>query len=253
MFNFLRLPERTDKPRQDGLTILIDNGYGTSFYEDIIQSHAHLIDYIKFGWGTAYITKDIVHKIKLAKEANIKVFFGGTFFEKVYVQNALQAYLNILMTYDIDTLEISNGTIPMSNKEKCQVIKQLAPEFTIFSEVGYKDVERSEALSTKEWIEYIYEDIDAGADKVLTETRESGRGGICKQNGEVKTDCIEKILAADIDADKLIFEAPNKSLQEYFIKLVGANVNLANIAFQDIISVETLRLGLRADTLMTFE
>jgi len=253
MINFLNLPERPQKPRSYGLSILIDNGYATHFYEDIIKSHGHLIDYIKFGWATSYITKDIVRKINFAKDAGIEVFFGGTFFEKVIVQDKLNDYLKLLETYKISVLEVSNGTIPLSNKDKCAYIKRLANHFKVLSEVGYKDCEQSNQLTNQQWIDYIQEDLSAGAHKVITETRESGSAGICDNNGELKNDIIHDILNAAIDPKDLIFEAPSKKLQEYFIKLIGPNVNLANIAFLDIIPLETLRLGLRSDTLMTFE
>tara|TARA_B100000989_G_scaffold298818_1_gene290198 strand:- start:36586 stop:37365 length:780 start_codon:yes stop_codon:yes gene_type:complete len=253
MFDFLELPSRDIKPRSKGLTVLIDNGYSTEFYQDVIISHGQLIDYIKFGWCTSYITRDFDKKIQLAKDAGIDVFLGGTFFEKAYSQKKLDNLLKVIDSYAITTIEISNGTIPISNQEKASVIQQLAGDYQVFSEVGYKECQSSEQLTAAEWIEYIKEDLNAGAVKVITEARESGKSGLCDAEGNLKTDFIDDILMSGITSEQLIFEAPNKALQHYFIALIGSNVNLANIAFQDIIPLETLRLGLRSDTLLQFD
>lgn len=252
MANFLDLPERQIKPRTNGITILIDNGVSTNFFKDVVASHGHLIDFIKFGWCTAYVTKDIEEKVESAKQGNIKVFFGGTFFEKALYQNKLAEYTSFAKNLNMEYIEISNGTLDITNSEKAKHISSFSKQFNVFSEVGYKDVERSQELTPAEWVKFIREDLDAGAYKVITESRESGTSGICRSNGELRYGLIGEILGSGIDVNKLIFEAPKKALQLYFLSHVGFDVNLANIAFSDVIGLETLRLGLRGDTLLDF-
>jgi phosphosulfolactate synthase len=252
MKNFLDLPTRQVKPRQQGLTCLIDNGYPLNYFKDVVQSHSNLIDYIKFGWCTAYITESIENKIALARDNNIEVFLGGTFFEKAFLQNKLEQFICYVKDLGCRIIEISNGTIDMDNNQKAMFIRDFAPEFQVFSEVGYKDSTRSELLHPAKWIEFIKEDLEAGASYVITEARESGASGICRSNGELRYGLIEEIIHAGLDLNSLIFEAPKKALQIYFIKHVGHEVNLANIAFDDVISLETIRLGLRADTLQDY-
>ncbi len=253
MDKFLNLPSHENKPRQKGLTILIDNGSPLGYFSDVLKSHGQYIDYIKFGWGTAYITQDIEQKIEQAHQNEVKVFFGGTFFEKAWVQKKMDPFLKTVKQLGCDVIEISNGTIDMDNKEKAMIIADLAPEFTIFSEVGYKEQLKSQELHPAKWIEYINEDLEAGATKVITEARESGQSGICRSNGELRFGLIEEIIHSGIDLNRLIFEAPNKSLQTYFIEHISHEVNLANIPFDHVIPLETLRLGLRSDTLGLFD
>jgi phosphosulfolactate synthase len=249
----LSLPERTEKPRKTGLTIVIDRGLPTAYFQDIIRSYGHLIDLVKLGWGTALITADLQEKVKFAHRHDVPVFFGGTFFEKAFLQGELENYTQLCRELDIRYVEISNGSVALTNREKARYISRFAAEFTVLSEVGYKDQERSRELAPKSWIEFIREDLAAGATKVITEARESGKSGICRENGELRYGLIVEILNSGISADDLIFEAPNKELQLYFIRKLGANVNFANIAGDDVISLETLRLGLRSDTLELFE
>ena len=250
---FLNLPLRQLNPRTKGLTYLIDSGYPLAFYRDVIKSYGSFIDGIKFGWGTAYITKDINEKILLAKEIELSTFVGGTFFEKAFIQNKLDDFLTFISDLGCSCIEVSNGTINMSNREKANIISELSKDFQIISEVGYKDISRSEMMHPAQWIEYIQEDLQAGAVKVITEARETGSSGVCRSNGELRYGLIEEILQSGIDVNDLIFEAPNKKLQTYFIEHIGPNVNLANIPFMDALSLETLRLGLRADTLFIEE
>lgn len=249
----LKLPERTEKPRKTGLTIIIDRGLPTAYFQDVIRSYGHLIDMVKLGWGTALVTADLREKVQFAHHNNVAVFFGGTFFEKAFLQGKLKNYMQLCRELDIRYVEISNGSVALSNREKAEYISRFATEFTVLSEVGYKDQERSRELAPKSWIEFILEDLDAGATKVITEARESGKSGICRENGELRYGLITEILNSGISADNLIFEAPNKELQVYFIRKLGANVNFANIVPDDVISLETLRLGLRSDTLELFE
>lgn len=250
---FLDLPKRTKKPRTQGLTSLLDSGVPTGHFEDVVKSHTSSIDFVKFGWGTSLVTKDIHRKIDVLQEVGISYFFGGTFFEKSVVQGKLKNFVAFCKMHRAQYVEISNGVIDLSNDQKCKYISELSSEFRIFSEVGYKDSERSLSLSPSRWIEYMCQDLESGAEKVITEARESGRSGICRPNGELRVGLISEILESDLDHEKIIFESPTKSLQCHFIMKVGPNVNLANIGFHDVVSLETLRLGLRGDTLLHFE
>lgn len=251
--NFLDLPEREQIPRDNGLNILIDNGLATQYFCDVISSHSLLIDTVKFGWGTALITKDLEKKIAHLQRNNIRYFFGGTLFEKALVQNKVDEFHQFCLDHKVNHVEISNGTISLSNKEKARYIKEFSKTFNVLSEVGSKDDIKSQQMHPQKWIEYMHEDLEAGASKVITEARESGKSGICRSNGELRYGLIEAILDSNLQLNNIIFEAPNKSLQTYFIQKIGCNVNLANLAFNDIIALETLRLGLRSDTLETFE
>ncbi|HEX6818383.1 MAG TPA: phosphosulfolactate synthase [Ktedonobacterales bacterium] len=246
----LMLPERTSKPRSRGLTIVLDNGVPTAYFEDMIASMGRFVDLVKFGWGTALVTDQIERKINCLHEHGVDFFFGGTLFEKFYSQRKVDAYYDYCASHGTRYVEISNGTVNLDNADKARFITQFSREFSVLSEVGYKDSDRSLNLSPSRWIEYIEEDLSAGAFKVITEARESGTSGICRPDGEVRYGLIEEIISSHVDSDDIIFEAPNKSLQTYFIKRLGANVNLANIALQDAIPLETLRLGLRSDTLL---
>jgi phosphosulfolactate synthase len=249
----LALPERTTKPRTRGLSIVIDNGIPLTYFQDVMESMGSLVDLVKFGWGTSIVSDTLERKIACLQHHQIDYFFGGTLFEKYLSQHLLDAYVDYCKQHGCRYVEISNGTIALSNEEKARLIADFAQEFHVLSEVGYKDSERSLHLHPAQWITYIRQDLAAGAERVITEARESGTSGICRSDGELRYGLIEEILSTDIDPNKLVFEAPNKSLQTYFIQRLGSNVNLANIPIHDIIPLETLRLGLRSDTLLAFE
>lgn len=249
----LELPQRSAKPRSTGLTMVIDGGAPTGYFLDAMHSTAPLIDVVKFGWGTALVTPGLADKLACLRELGIRYYFGGTLFEKFVAQDRFEAYLDFVRAAGADTVEISNGTIPLSNTGKAAYIRKCADEFDVLSEVGFKDADRSQRLSPSQWVDCINEDLEAGSSMVITEARESGRSGICRPDGELRWGLIEDILVSGIDSDRLLFEAPNKALQTHFITRVGANVNLGNIPLDDVIGVETLRLGLRADTLLHFE
>jgi phosphosulfolactate synthase len=249
----LSLPPRTRKPRASGLTIVIDNGAPTRYLEDVIASASDQIDMVKFGWGTALVTADLESKIASLRAHGVEYYFGGTLFEKYYSQGKVDAFRALCLRHGCRVVEISDGTIEVSKSEKARCISQFARDFTVLSEVGYKDSERSQHLHPARWIEYMRADLEHGAQYVITEARESGTSGICRPDGELRFGLIEEILASDVRANRIIFEAPNKSLQTYFIKRVGPDVNLANIALSDPIALETLRLGLRSDTLLALD
>jgi phosphosulfolactate synthase len=249
----LRLPRRAAKPRQTGLTMVIDGGLPLSHFRDLVLSHGEYIDYVKFGWGTAVVTNVLPAKIDILQGAGIDFYFGGTLFEKYVAQDRFDDFRAFCERYGCHHVEVSNGTIDISNTEKAGYIRKLAPDFTVVSEVGFKDPDRSEQLPPSAWVAAIREDLDAGASLVTLEARESGRSGICRPNGELRFGLIEDVLGAGIGADRLLFEAPSTALQAYFVKRLGPDVNLGNVPESAVISVETLRLGLRADTLDAFE
>ncbi|MFC3040451.1 phosphosulfolactate synthase [Virgibacillus xinjiangensis] len=244
----LKLPFREAKPRNAGMTIVIDNGASIQSFKDVVNSFHMYIDMVKFGWGTSLVTDFLDNKIEFLKDNNIGFFFGGTLFEKFLSQDKIDQYYEYCRHYGCTHVEISNGTILLSNKDKARFITDFSRDFTVFSEVGNKDPRTAAAQSSAEWLACIHEDMEAGADKVITEARESGTSGLCGSDGEVRDDVLGGIETSRIPMEKLIFEAPTKKMQSLFINRIGPHVNLANIALSDVISLETLRLGLRSDT-----
>jgi phosphosulfolactate synthase len=249
----LTLPNRSAKPRTTGITMMVDGGLPTAHFQDVIESGGEFLDFVKFGWGTALVTKDLCRKISVLREHGIDFYFGGTLFEKFVLQDRLDDFRDLCLSHSARYVEVSNGTIDLTNFEKSGYIRKLADEFEVISEVGFKDSERSENLSPSKWIECIEEDTEAGAVLVTLEARESGKSGICRPNGELRFGLIEELLESKVNVESLLFEAPTTELQNYFVKRVGTNVNLGNIATTALIGLETIRLGLRADTLLTFE
>jgi phosphosulfolactate synthase len=249
----LTLPERAVKPRTSGLTMVIDGGVPLGQFTDLVELGAEYIDFIKFGWGTSVVTNCLREKIAVLDSHGIEFYFGGTLFEKFALQGRFDDYRRLLEEYSCRHVEVSNGTIEMPNAEKAGYIRKLAPDFSIVSEVGFKDPGRSEMLPPSEWVASIKEDIEAGASIVTLEARESGTSGIVRPNGELRYGLIEDVLHAGIGIDTLLFEAPNTALQTHMITRIGPNVNLGNVPATGVISLETLRLGLRSDTLTAFE
>ena len=249
----LQLPERPSKPRSTGITMVVDGGLPTRYFRDVVESGAEFLDFVKFGWGTALVTKDLSEKIAILQNIGVHFYFGGTLFEKFVLQNRLDDFRELCQSFSCQFVEVSNGTIDLSNPEKAGYIRKLSDEFQVISEVGFKDGERSENLPPSRWIECIHEDLDAGAFLVTLEARESGRSGICRPNGELRFGLIEELLSSGINQEILLFEAPSSELQNYFVKRVGPDVNLGNVAATSVIGLETIRLGLRADTLCCFE
>ncbi|HEY1820894.1 MAG TPA: phosphosulfolactate synthase [Trebonia sp.] len=249
----LTLPKRAVKPRTSGLTMVIDGGVPLGQFTDLVELGAEYIDFIKFGWGTSVVTNCLREKIAVLDSYGIEFYFGGTLFEKFALQGRFDDYRRLLEEYSCRHVEVSNGTIEMPNAEKAGYIRKLAPDFSIVSEVGFKDPGRSEMLPPSEWVASIKEDIEAGASIVTLEARESGTSGIVRPNGELRYGLIEDVLNAGIGIDTLLFEAPNTALQTHMITRIGPDVNLGNVPATGVISLETLRLGLRSDTLTAFE
>lgn len=250
---FLDLPRRDAKPRSSGLTMAIDNGIPHRAFTDAIQSSAEYIDVVKFGWGTALVSPDIEQKLEFLASANIGYYFGGTLFEKFVHQGRFESFMTLCRLCDCRYVEISNGTIDISPQDKARYIARCAEEFVVLSEVGFKDSRRSSEWTADQLVQAARSDLRAGASVVITEARESGRSGICRPDGTPREDLVDALLESGIDTEQILFEAPTKDLQTHFIKLLGPNVNLGNISPSDVIGLETLRLGLRADTLLHFE
>ena len=251
--NFLDTPKRSDRPREHGLTSLIDNGVPTRYFVDVIESNAHLIDAVKFGWGTALVTKDLEKKIECLAEHEVKYYFGGTLFEKALSQKKLDAFYKFLKQHNCEIMEVSDGTLHIPSKDKARHIADFSKEFYVLSEVGKKDVEQADNMPISQWVDEILADLFAGARKVILESRESGKSGICDSSGKLRKDLVASISNSDFRLADAIWEAPNKTLQAELITSLGPNVNLGNIAFGDVIGLETLRLGIRSDTFSLFD
>lgn len=249
----LRLPRRAVKPREAGLTMVIDGGLPLGLFADLVSLGAEYIDYVKFGWGTALVTGVLRDKISILRGHDIEFYFGGTLFEKYVLQDRFEDYRKFCASHSCSHVEVSNGTIEMSNPEKAGYIRKLAMDFTVVSEVGFKDPDRSQQLPPSAWVEYIHQDLDAGSSLVTLEARESGRSGICRPDGALRYGLVEDVLSSGISEQRLLFEAPNTALQAHLITRIGPDVNLGNVPADGVIGLETLRLGLRADTLTAFE
>jgi phosphosulfolactate synthase len=243
------IPSRTDKPRNQGITMMMDKGLGLRETEDFIEASAHLTDIVKFGFGTSYVTKDFEAKIKLYKSAGIRPYLGGTLFEAFYARGCYDDYMRVLDKYNLDLVEISDGSIIIPHKEKCKIIKQMSKYRTVLSEVGSKD--SGIMISPAKWVNSMKAELDAGSWKVIAEGREAGNVGVFRPNGTAHTMLINRIVAK-VAPESILWEAPQKNQQVWFIKLFGAEVNLGNIGPNDIIPLECLRLGLRGDTFFDF-
>jgi phosphosulfolactate synthase len=248
-FKLKQIPDRITKPRDNGITMVMDKGLGLHEIENFLSVCSNSVDIVKLGFGTAYVTQNLQQKIKLYKEANIKVYFGGTLFEAFIVRNQFDDYLKMLEKFGLEHAEVSDGSIEMPHEIKLSYINKLSKHVTVLSEVGSKDVEK--IIPPYQWIELMKSELKAGAWKVIAEAREAGNVGVYRSSGEVREGLVQEILTK-IPEEKIIWEAPQKAQQTYFIKLVGANVNLGNIAPNEVIPLETLRLGLRSDTFTFF-
>ncbi len=233
--------------------MIIDKGLPSRQFADVVESFRDHVDFIKFGWGTSMVTKHFQRKLDVLREAGVDFYLGGTLFEKYIIQDRFDEFRSLCQSFGCRYVEVSNGTIDLENDDKADYVKRLSDDFWVISEVGFKDATRSDVMAPRQWISNIRADLDAGAVLVTLETREAGRGGICRSNGELRYGLIEEILASDIPHERLLFEAPSVDLQSYFIQRVGTDVNLGNIAVSDIIPLETIRLGLRSETLLYFE
>lgn len=243
------IPQRSEKPRNKGVTMMMDKGLSLLDVESFIQANASLTDIVKFGFGTAYVTNDLEKKLQMYREAGIRPYFGGTLFEVFYARNKVEDYLRLLDKFQMDLVEISDGSIIINHDEKCELIRRMAKDRTVLSEVGSKD--SGILISPARWIKMMSKELEAGSWKVIAEGREAGNVGVFRPNGTAHTFLINKIIAK-VKPEDILWEAPIKNQQVWFIKLFGAEVNLGNIAPNDMIPLECLRLGLRGDTFFEF-
>jgi phosphosulfolactate synthase len=243
---WLDLPARSPKPRLRGLTHVIDKGLNLREIEGLFDTAGAYVDVVKLGWGTSYVTNNLEKKIALYRSFGTPVVCGGTLFEAAAARDRLEDYKRWLVEQRFAHVEISDGTIDLPRERKLELIADFARDFTVLSEVGSKDADV--VYAPYQWVEWIKEDLGAGAWKVITEGRESGTAGIYRPTGEMRTGLVDEI-AHEIDVGELIFEAPVKAAQAWFVRQFGPEVNLGNIPPEEVIPLETLRLGLRGDTL----
>lgn len=248
-YTLTQLPERTAKPRQSGLTMVMDKGLSLREVEDFLSTSAQHADIIKLGWATSFVTPNLKQKIAIYQDAGLPVYFGGTLFEAFVVRNQFDEYRKLLDEFNLGYAEVSDGSIDMKQDDKCEYIRQLATQVTVLSEVGSKD--ESKIIPPYKWIQLMKSELEAGAWKVIGEAREGGTVGLFRASGEVRQGLVEEILT-QIPAEDILWEAPQKEQQVWFVKLLGANVNVGNIAPSEVIPLETIRLGLRGDTFTHF-
>jgi len=235
-----------ETPAHNGLTHVIDKGLGSRGWEDVLETSGPFIDIVKLGWGTAYVTQNLGRKLEVLRSAGKPVVIGGTFLEAVLVQDKVDEYKSWLSELGLHHVEVSDGVIDLPRERKLELIADLARDFTVLSEVGSKDADI--VFAPYQWVEWIKEELAAGAWKVITEGREGGTAGIYRPTGEMRTGLVDEIVH-EVPVDDLVFEAPTKSSQAWFVKHFGSSVNLGNIPPDEVIALETLRLGLRGDTL----
>ena len=244
-YKLTQLPERTTKPRKFGLTMVMDKGLCLEEARNLVSGAGPHIDIIKLGFGTSYVTPNLREKIELYQAAGIPVYFGGTLFEAFLIRNQFNEYIALCKDFDITHMEVSDGSITIPHAEKCGYIEKLTKHGTVLSEVGSKDA--THIIPPYKWIEQMKAELEAGSSYVIAEAREAGNVGIYRGTGEVREGLVQEILT-QIDGEKILWEAPQKAQQLYFLELVGCNANLGNIAPTEVIPLETMRIGLRGDT-----
>ena len=248
-YTLTQIPDRTAKPRQSGLTMVMDKGLSLREVEDFLSTSTEYADIVKLGWATSFVTPNLTEKLAIYRNAGVPVYFGGTLFEAFIVRNQFNDYRRLLDKYGMEYAEVSDGSIDMVQDDKCEYIRQLATQVTVLSEVGSKD--EAKIIPPYKWIQLMQSELQAGAWKVIGEAREGGTVGLFRSSGEVRQGLVEEILT-QVPFESILWEAPQKEQQVWFVKLLGANVNLGNIAPHEVIPLETIRLGLRGDTFTQF-
>ena len=248
-FNLSQIPERTTQPRTNGITMVMDKGLSIQEAENFMSVAGPHVDVVKLGFGTAFVTPNLRGKLDIYSKYNVPVYFGGTLFEAFLIRNQFDDYISMCKDYGITTVEVSDGSIIIPHAEKCGYIEKLTKHFTVYSEVGSKDA--AHIIPPYKWIELMSAELSAGATYVIAEAREAGNVGIYRGSGEVREGLVQEILT-QIPAEKILWEAPQKAQQLYFLELVGCNVNLGNIAPAEMIALEAMRIGLRGDTFMFY-
>ncbi|MFT4662958.1 MAG: phosphosulfolactate synthase [Patiriisocius sp.] len=248
-FELEHIPQRPERPRENGLNMVMDKGLSIRQAENMLDVNKEKIDLLKLGFGTAFVTPNLQEKIKLYQDSGAKVYFGGTLFEAFVIRRDVDGYKRLCDKFGVDTVEVSDGSITLPEERKCELITDFAKSYRVLSEVGSK--EEGIFISPGKWISMMNNELAAGSWKVIAEARESGTVGIYRPNGTAHVMLVNKILNK-VPKDDILWEAPKKEQQVWFINLVGANVNLGNIAPNDIIPLECLRLGLRGDTFFNY-
>jgi phosphosulfolactate synthase len=244
-FNLSQIPDRNIKPRDHGITMVMDKGLSVEEAKNFMSvSHPH-VDIVKLGFGTSYVTPNLKDKLAIYRSYDIPVYFGGTLFEAFLIRNQFEDYINVCKEFGVGYVEVSDGSITIPHAEKCGYIEKLTKHFTVLSEVGSKDA--AHIIPPYKWIELMRAELEAGAAYVIAEAREAGNVGIYRGTGEVREGLVQEILT-QIPEGKILWEAPQKAQQLYFLELIGCNVNLGNIAPNEVIPLETMRIGLRGDT-----
>lgn len=243
------IPERSQAPRESGLTMMMDKGLSWRQAENFVDSCSDYTDLVKLGFGTSYVTKDLEQKIDIYHKAGMKCYLGGTLFEAFIIRDMFDDYRRLLNKLKIETTEVSDGSIVLSHDLKCKYISELSKDFTVLSEVGSK--EEGILISPNKWINMMKSELEAGSWKVIAEARESGNVGIYRPNGTAHVALVNKIISK-VSVENVLWEAPIKTQQVWFIKQFGTNVNLGNIGHNEVIPLETLRIGLRGDTFHDF-
>jgi phosphosulfolactate synthase len=248
-FDLSHLPDRSTKPRNEGVTMVMDKGISLRQAEDFVNNSSDFVDYVKLGFGTSMISRNVKEKVKLYRDAGLKVFVGGTLFEAFVVRDQFEDYLKYISDLGCDSAEVSDGSITIDHDKKMDYINRLSKNYTVLSEVGSK--EEGIIIHPARWINMMKSELEAGATKVIAEARESGTVGIFHKDGSAHTMLINRIVHK-VKLENIIWETPQKSQQIYFLKMFGSNVNLGNIGVEEVIPLETLRLGLRGDTFFSF-
>jgi phosphosulfolactate synthase len=248
-FNLSQIPERNPKPRVHGLTMVMDKGLSIEEAKNFMSGSHPYVDIVKLGFGTSYVTPNLKQKLEVYRSYGIPIYFGGTLFEAFLIRDQFEDYISVCREFGISYMEVSDGSINIPHAEKCGYIEKLTQYGTVLSEVGSKDA--AHIIPPYKWIELMKAELEAGATYVIAEARESGNVGIYRGSGEVREGLVQEILT-QIPEEKIIWEAPQKAQQLYFLELVGCNVNLGNIAPSEMIALEAMRIGLRGDTFDLF-
>lgn len=244
-FNLSQIPDRIAKPRKSGLTMVMDKGLSVDEAKNFMSVAAPHIDMVKLGFGTAYVTNTLKEKLEIYRSFDVPVYFGGTLFEAFLIRNQFEDYITVCKEYGISYMEVSDGSITIPHTEKCGYIEKLTKHGLVLSEVGSKDA--AHIIPPYRWIELMRAELNAGSSYVIAEAREAGNVGIYRGTGEVREGLVQEILT-QIPEQQIIWEAPQKAQQLYFLELIGCNVNLGNIAPSEVIALEAMRIGLRGDT-----
>ncbi len=244
-FNLSQIPVRTSQPRDNGVTMVMDKGLSINEVHNFMSVAGEHADIIKLGFGTSFVTPNLREKIQAYQSYNVPVYFGGTLFEAFLIRNQFQDFISICKDYGLTHVEVSDGSINIPHTEKCGYIEKLTQHFTVLSEVGSKDA--AHIIPPYKWIELMRAELEAGSTYVIAEAREAGNVGIYRGSGEVREGLVQEILT-QIPEEKILWEAPQKGQQLYFLELIGCNVNLGNIAPNEVIPLEAMRIGLRGDT-----